>query len=99
MNLHCQNRRLGEWFWGVKAIRFHLKSGSFSEICGRPDNPSEPSTSFEGKHPGSKLVGVHGLSNYDHQSNIQKLSFTFATDMLDNTCFPPASVETSSEGM
>lgn len=69
----------------VTGIRFHLKSGSVSELFGEPLDPSQPPSSFEGKHPGSKLVGIHGLyskgisNGYCGYRDTYKVGFTFAT--------------------
>ena len=53
-------------------IQFHLNSGAVSELYGSTGNSG--ATSFEGNHPGSKLVGVHGL----YSKSIVKVGFTFA---------------------
>lgn len=81
----------------VKAIQFHMNSGFVSELYGAPLHTSNSATptSFEGKHPGSRLVGVHGI--YD--TAIIKLGFTFATFEPVGVKFPLALVEAHSVGI
>lgn len=58
----------------VSAIRFHLDSGFVSELYGAPSDFS-PRATFLGKHPGSRLVGIHG----SYHASITKLGCTFAS--------------------
>jgi hypothetical protein len=62
----------------VTAIRFHLESGSISEIYGMvgTQNGLNPPVVFEGRRPGSRLVGVHGF----YSGVIDTLGFTFASE-------------------
>ena len=69
----------------VNALQFHLKSGLVSELYGTPYIFGSELTSFEGKNPNSKLVGVHGRFS----GVIDKLGFTFAAIVPNgNNCFP-----------
>merc|ERR1712183_1011047 len=62
----------------VNAIRFVMKSGTISQIYGRPAGSYK---SFEGKNEKSQLVGIHGR----YGGIIDSLGFTFAsTEVIDD---------------
>jgi hypothetical protein len=63
----------------VTAIQFHSKSGTSSELYGMPTENCS-CVYYEGKHPDSKLAGVHG----SHREIMNKIGFTFATDASDD---------------
>ena len=77
----------------VNAVQFHMKSGLVSELYGAPYIDGPLLTTFEGKSPASKLVGVHGSFG----GVMNKLGFTFATGTVfdDDIGFPPLTEEST----
>ena len=73
----------------VNAVQFYLKSGLVSELYGAPYIYGSKLTSFVGKNPDSKLVGVHGRFG----GVIDKLGFNFASLAPDKNGFPPLPVD------
>lgn len=73
----CPIVRIDVWDGGnrITALRFHFQSGEISKTFGTTDY-KEPTASFEGKCPGSKLVGVHGRA---YGCSLTKLGFSFAS--------------------
>ena len=69
----------------VNGIQFFMKSGAVSELYGVPN--IKPPITFQGKQPGSKLVGIHGCFG----GVVYKLGFTFATTSTVDHDFPPSS--------
>eukprot|EP00534_Pseudo-nitzschia_fraudulenta_P014246 CAMPEP_0201248244 /NCGR_PEP_ID=MMETSP0852-20130820/56057_1 /ASSEMBLY_ACC=CAM_ASM_000632 /TAXON_ID=183588 /ORGANISM="Pseudo-nitzschia fraudulenta, Strain WWA7" /LENGTH=93 /DNA_ID=CAMNT_0047546933 /DNA_START=5 /DNA_END=286 /DNA_ORIENTATION=+ len=68
--------RIDVWTDGtlVNALRFRFDSGEITETYGMPLS-CEPTASFEGKCPGSILVGIHGRFS----GVLDKLGFSFST--------------------